>query len=705
MPRPLFPFTAIVGQERMKLALLLNAVYPALGGVLVRGRKGTAKSTAVRALAALLPEITVVRGCPYNCDPNDPEPCDPCAARRAHGEPPDIARRRIPMVELPVGATEDRVIGSLDVERAIRAGERHFEPGLLAQANRGILYIDEVNLLHDHLVDVILDAAAMGRNYVEREGISVTHPARFILVGTMNPEEGELRPQLLDRFALAVDVDGLHDPAERAEAVRRRIAFESDPHGFVAAWAAAERAEQERIARARALLPHVRVPEAMLSLIAHVCAVFEVDGLRADLAMYKAARAIAAFAGRDAVTEDDVRTAAELALPHRRRRQPFEQPGLDPEQLDRALAEHRHPGPPEDDEPPPSGKPARRSAAPAPMAGGPGSTGSGPAPVAGGPAAEPRDAKASARAAPRTRSEQRATSNAERPPAPGLAPPAGPHPVQLQAPRHRRDGRPRAAGRGGPPVRAPRGPAHGRVLPTRPGEPVSLTATIRAAAPHQPARRGVAASPPEGDRRPFLLIEPRDLRRRERRDRARRLVLIALDASGSMGAHERMAAAKGAVLSLLLDAYRRRDRVALIVFRGTDAELVLPPTNSADLAEQRLRALPTGGRTPLATALARCEETIRQTRAGEAVEPLIVLVSDMRPNVGPGGGDPWQAALAAAERLRAAGYESVVIDTEPPRSALGLGPRLAAALGAQYVKLERATAPAIARLIDDRAAG
>lgn len=229
-----------------------------------------------------------------------------------------------------------------------------------------------------------------------------------------------------------------------------------------------------------------------------------------------------------------------------------------------------------------------------------------------------------------------------------------------------------------------------------------MTATIRAAAPHQPARR--AAAPPEGDRRPFLLIEPHDLRRRERRDRARRLVLIVLDASGSMGAHERMAAAKGAVLTLLLDAYRRRDRVALIVFRGADAELVLPPTNSADLAEQRLRALPTGGRTPLAAALARCEETIRQTRAGEAVEPLIVLVSDMRPNVGPGGGDPWQAALAAAERLRAAGYEGVVIDTEPPRSALGLGPRLAAALGAQYVKLERATAPAITRLIDDRRA-
>ncbi len=665
MQRPLFPFTAIMGQGRMKLALLLNAVHPGLGGVLVRGRKGTAKSTAVRALAALLPEITVVRGCPYNCDPDDPELCDQCADRRARGEPLETTRRRIPMVELPVGATEDRVIGSLDVERAIRSGERHFEPGLLAQANRGILYVDEVNLLHDHLVDVILDAAAMGRNYVEREGISVSHPARFILVGTMNPEEGELRPQLLDRFALAVDVEGLHDPAERAEAVRRRVAFESDPHAFCAAWAAAERAERERIERARALLRHVRVPETMLSLITHVCAAFEVDGLRADLAMYKAARAIAALSGRDTVTEDDVRAAAELALPHRRRRQPFEQPGLDQEQLERALAEHR--GPPEDDEPPP--------APPQP----PRSESDGPHPPAR-PGASPTPSAGPARTAP-------------------PVPPAGPYPaVQLQA--RRRPRQPRAAGRGGPQTRTPRGPATGRVLPSRPGEEVSLAATIRAAAPHQVARRAADAAT-ERHGHPFLRLEPRDLRRRERRDRARRLILIVLDASGSMGAHERMAAAKGAVLTLLLDAYRRRDRVALIVFRGADAELVLPPTNSPDLAEQRLRALPTGGRTPLAAALSRCEETIRRTSTGEPVEPLIVLVSDVRPNVAPGGGDPWHAALAAATRLRAAGWDSVLIDTEPRRSALALGPRLAEALGAQYVRLERAAATAITRLIDD----
>lgn len=668
MQRPLFPFTAIIGQERMKLALLLNAVHPGLGGVLVRGRKGTAKSTAVRALAALLPEITVVRGCPYNCDPEDSEPCDRCAAHRARGESLETVRRRIPMVELPVGATEDRVIGSLDVERAIRSGERHFEPGLLAQANRGILYIDEVNLLHDHLVDVILDAAAMGRNYVEREGISISHPARFILVGTMNPEEGELRPQLLDRFALAVDVDGLRDPAERAEAVRRRIAFEGDPHRFYAAWDAAERAERERIERARALLPHVRVPEAMLRLITHVCAAFEVDGLRADLAMYKAARAIAALAGRDAVTEDDVRAAAELALPHRRRRQPFEQPGLDQELLERAIAEHRESpqgGDPPDDEPPTPRGPE------------PGGPRSGTAPS--GPTGD-------ARAGPAHQS----------PPISPTAPIPVP-PVQAR----NRPRRPSAAGRGGPSANTPRGPAVGRVLPARPAEEVSLAATIRAAAPHQPARRAAAATA-----EPFLRIEPHDLRRRERRGRTRRLILIALDASGSMGAHERMAAAKGAVLSLLLDAYRRRDRVGMIIFRGGDAELVLPPTNSVDLAEQRLRAVPTGGRTPLAAALHRCEETLRRAGRDDAVEPLIVLVSDVRPNAAPAGTDPWRAALAAAERLRACGWHSVLIDTEPPRSALGLGPRLADALGARYVKLERAAAAAVTRLIaDERAVG
>src|SRR5215211_7571956 len=335
--RPVFPFTALVGQERMKRALILNTVNPKLGGVLVRGEKGTAKSTAVRGLANLLLEITAVADCPYGCDPQDHEAA--CESCRERPEPP-ITRRRVPLVELPVGATEDRVVGTLDLERAIQEGRRRFEPGLLASANRGILYIDEVNLLNDHLVDVLLDAAAMGVNYVEREGVSVQHPAQFLLVGTMNPEEGDLRPQLLDRFALAVEVEGLPVPADRADVVRRRIAFETDPGGFAAQWADAEAAERDRILAARRLLPAVRLDDRMLGLITQLCCDFEVDGLRADIVMYKTALTLAAYAGRRAVDEGDVRDAAELALLHRRRRLPFQQPQLDRDQLDQKIREH-----------------------------------------------------------------------------------------------------------------------------------------------------------------------------------------------------------------------------------------------------------------------------------------------------------------------------------------------------------------------------
>jgi len=322
----------------MKLALVLNAINPRLGGVLIRGQKGTAKSTAARGLAALLPSVEVVEGCRFGCQPDDGAPrCPDCEAREG---PARSFERPAEFVELPIGATEDRVLGTLDIERALVDGRRHFEPGLLARANRGLLYVDEVNLLPDHLVDTLLDAAAMGINSVEREGVSFSDPAAFVLVGTMNPEEGELRPQLLDRFALAVDVEGMPSTAERAEVVRRRIAFEADPIGFAARWHAHECAEQTRIRAAGALLPRVRVDDGLLELIARICTAFEVDGLRADIVTYKTASTLAAYMGREQVTADDVRRAAELALPHRRRRMPFDQPGLERERLDGIVDQH-----------------------------------------------------------------------------------------------------------------------------------------------------------------------------------------------------------------------------------------------------------------------------------------------------------------------------------------------------------------------------
>ncbi|MDT3400366.1 ATP-binding protein, partial [Streptomyces sp. B1866] len=341
-----YPFTAIVGMAGLRLALLLNAVSPAVGGVLVRGEKGTAKSTMVRALPGLLPEVRVVAGCRFSCDPA--APFDGCPDG-PHEPGPGVARAAR-MVELPVGASDDRLVGALDLERALAEGVKAFEPGLLADAHRGVLYVDEVNLLHDHVVDLLLDAAAMGASHVEREGVSVRHAARFLLVGTMNPEEGELRPQLLDRFGLTVEVAASRDPGERVEVVRRRLAYDADPAAFAGRWEPEEDALRARIAAARALLPQVRLGDGALRRIAAVCAAFEVDGMRADIVTARAATALAAWAGRTEVLVEDVRQAALLALPHRRRRNPFDAPGLDEDKLDEVLE-----GEGGDDEPDPGG--------------------------------------------------------------------------------------------------------------------------------------------------------------------------------------------------------------------------------------------------------------------------------------------------------------------------------------------------------------
>ncbi|MGA9312977.1 MAG: ATP-binding protein, partial [Pseudonocardiaceae bacterium] len=343
-----YPFSAIVGHDDLRLALLLNAVHPGIGGVLVRGEKGTAKSTVVRALSALLPAVTAVPGCRFGCDPMAPDSTCPDGPHTA------VAGQLIrpaQLVELPVGATEDRLVGSLDLQRALTEGVSAYQPGLLAAAHRGVLYVDEVNLLPDHLVDVLLDAAAMGRAHVERDGVSVSHAASFLLVGTMNPEEGELRPQLLDRFGLTVEVVASRDVDTRAEVIRRRLRYEADPAVFAAVWHPEDAALANRITVARAALPGVVLPDSELRRIATVCAAFEVDGMRADLVLARTAMAHAAWRGAAAVGEEDIRVAAILALPHRRRRDPFDQPGLDSEQLENALNQP----PPDPPDPPTNG--------------------------------------------------------------------------------------------------------------------------------------------------------------------------------------------------------------------------------------------------------------------------------------------------------------------------------------------------------------
>lgn len=338
MMRVIYPFTAIVGQRRMRRALILNAIDPRIGGVLIRGERGTAKSTAARALAALLPPVQVVQGCRFGCDPKKPITwCTECRERFESDQELPVETRQTPFVNLPISATEDRVVGTLDIEKAIQKGERHFEPGVLAAANRGLLYIDEVNLLDDHVVDVLLDSAAMGMNIIEREGISFAHPARFILVGTMNPEEGDLRPQLLDRFALSVEIRGILEPRQRVQIMERNLAFEADPEAFREEWLSRERELSEQIEHARELVDHVRYSSRDLLVIADLTAKMQVDGHRADLVILKAARAHAAFEGRKEINPRDIALAAELALPHRVKAGPFRQSSMGVTELEEQI--------------------------------------------------------------------------------------------------------------------------------------------------------------------------------------------------------------------------------------------------------------------------------------------------------------------------------------------------------------------------------
>jgi magnesium chelatase subunit D len=599
---PVYPFTAIVGHDLLRLALVLCAVRPEIGGVLIRGEKGTAKSTAVRGLAAVLSEAGFGR-----------------------------------LVELPIGATEDRVIGSLDLQRVLRDGEHAFTPGLLAQAHGGVLYVDEVNLLADHLVDVLLDAAAMGRVHIEREGVSHSHEARFLLVGTMNPEEGELRPQLLDRFGLTVDVRASSDVDERAEVIRQRMAYEDDPAKFARRYTEQDASLARRIVAARAAVGHVVLPDGELRRIASLCAAFGVDGMRADLVVARAAVAHAAWRGAGTVDETDIRVAAQLALPHRRRRDPFDEPGLDPKELDDALA---HALDKQDDDPEPEPDP--------PGGGASDSAGSGPE-----------------------------AATAPSPPRPSASPAAPFRTRLLTVP---------GVGDGAPGRRSRARNGWGAVVRTHAvdGFGVHLFGTVLAA-----ARRSETPGRPR--------VESDDLRRAVREGREANLVIFVVDASGSMAARDRMAAVSGATLSLLRDAYQRRDKVAVITFRGTAAEVLLPPTSSVHIASRRLARFDTGGKTPLAQGLLAARDLVARERVRDrARRSLVVVLTDGRATGGP---DPVGRAGAAAALLADEGAAAVVIDCETSWVRLGLAEQLAVRLGAPAVRLAQLRADGLAGVV------
>jgi magnesium chelatase subunit D len=617
----IYPFAAIVGQPQLKQALLLCAVDPTLGGVLIRGDKGSAKSTAARALAALLPHIRRVPGCAFNCDPSAPlAVCPTCQGEHAAAD-----EAPAPFVNLPLGATEDRVLGSLDFEAALKNGKQAFKPGLLAGAHRGILYIDEVNLLADHLVDVLLDVAAMGRNTVEREGLSLSHPARISLIGTMNPEEGNLRPQLLDRFGLMVEVSAPRDSAERSEVVRRRLAFEADAAAFCHRWQDETDALATAVAAARLRLAATRVPDSLLTFISELCCEFEVASLRADIVLYKAARAIAALDGRDEVDAPDVRDAARLVLPHRRRHKPFEQTGLDQDKLDQLTARQQT-SPQADSENSPGDGETAQNEEQMP------------------PADEGGDDATRLFAA---------------------AAPFSPASIEV----HSRQGE-AGSGRRSLAHRATSG-QYLRAVPDPAPAQIAIDATLRHAVLRSPGK---------------LEVTRADLHRKERVGEQGNLILIAVDASGSMAARRRMEAVKGCVLGLLTDAYQCRDSVGVIAFRGRQAELLLAPTRQVENAQSALENLPTGGRTPLSHALLLAGEVLQ--RAPQMLRPLLVVLSDGRANLAVGDdADPWGEALAAAGELAAAGHAALVIDTEEDFIKLGQARELASALGAEYLPL------------------
>ncbi|OQR63184.1 magnesium chelatase [Streptomyces maremycinicus] len=677
-----FPFTAVVGQDDLRLALLLNAVSPAVGGVLVRGEKGTAKSTAVRALAALMPALDVVSGCRFSCDPDSPDPACPDGPH----EPGAFETRPARMVELPVGASEDRLVGALDIERALAEGVKAFEPGLLADAHRGILYVDEVNLLHDHLVDLLLDAAAMGASYVEREGVSVRHAARFLLVGTMNPEEGELRPQLLDRFGLTVEVAASREPDRRVEVVRRRLAYDDDPAGFAERWADEESAVRGRIVAARKLLPSVRLGDGALRQIAATCAAFEVDGMRADIVMARTATALAAWAGRTDVLAEDVRQAALLALPHRRRRNPFDAPGIDEDKLDETLEEFGGQDD-EDPDPDPDGPDGGDD-------GGDGGGDGGEPPRSDGDGPRGDDTTAGSDAEGTARSPASPESGKD-----GEPQPAGSGAGQQSAVRAAEPFRTKVLsvpgiGEGAAGRRSRARTEHGRTTGARRPRgaltKLHLAATVMAAAPHQRERGRTGRG---------LVVRRDDLRQATREGREGNLVLFVVDASGSMAARQRMSAVKGAVLSLLLDAYQRRDKVGLVSFRGAAADVALPPTSSVDAAAVRLESLPTGGRTPLAAGLLKAHDVLRVERLRDpARRALVVVVTDGRATGGP---EPVALAGRAARLFAAEGIASVVVDCESGPVRLGLAGQLAGELGGTAVTLDELRADSIAGLVRD----
>jgi len=644
----------------MKFSLILNAINPRIGGVLIRGDKGTAKSTAVRALADLLENIQVVEDCPFNCDPGNPEDmCDLCFEKNQANRITGIDKKT-PVIDLPLGATEDRVVGSLNVERAIKEGIKALEPGILAACNRGILYIDEVNLLDDHVADVLLDSAAMGVNIVEREGVSVAHPSKFILVGTMNPEEGEIRPQLLDRFGLQVSVAGIEDVEQRMQIAKIAEAFDLDPEGFAKEWQQEQVDMKQKISRARQLLSQVSMSDDFLRLIASTCIDLGVKTHRAEIVITRTAKTIAAFDGRTEVNQEDVKKAMELALAHRMRSRPFEPPTLNKERLEKSMSQKQHEHQHQDQKPEQQKKNEQQPQEPD----------------------DQKDTNQTQAAKPQEQVFEIGT------------------PIDVRAitmPRKRdRIARRKTSGRRMNTLALRNRGRYLRQKMPQEGKDIAIDATIRAAAPYQRIRSGPNA----------IIVKDEDIREKERVGKTSAVVLFVVDASGSMGANQRMESAKGAVPSLLMDSYQKRDKIGMIAFKGKEAEIILPPCTSVDLALGRLRELPTGGKTPLSAGLSRGLQLLQgELRKDEESKLMMVLISDGRANEGMGG-KIKDELMAISERIKHLGIHTIVIDSEVVDSSfldmrLGYCHQIADQCQGKYYPLSSLTPESLLRIVDE----
>ena len=689
-----YPFSAVVGQEEMKLALILNVIDPSVGGVLIMGHRGTGKSTVVRALPDLLPQVSVVSMCSYRCDPADePSLCSECTEAIGLGTKLGQEKRPVPVVELPLGATEDRVCGTIDIEQALGSGVKRFEPGLLARANRGFLYIDEVNLLEDHLVDLLLDVAVTGVNKVERESISVEHPARFVLIGSGNPEEGELRPQLLDRFGLYVEVRTENELDRRVEIVERRNAFERDQETFRRTFADEQEQLRKKITRARKNLVNVKVERKLLKDIARLCSDLKVDGHRGELTITRAARALAAFEGRKKVTDTDVKRIAVMALRHRLRRGALEEaPGA--ERIEQALEKVFA---------------KTHGAGRGNYEGGGDEEGEEdrwPTDVARGKRVGPSQSSAK-------RSRQGVSRNGNAGGNTGADVEATPAPLSLgekNLPQLKFDKR---AARESSPTRSllqrsrqttltkavydrERGRYARSVSSRNASSRIALDATLRAVVSSSlqaPTPRSSLFLMPGS--RQLTPVSSELLRFKLFKRKQGRLFIFAIDLSGSM-ALNRIAQAKGTMLGLLRQSYVKRDSVAIVVFRGTCAELLLPPSRSILRARRVLDSLGVGGGTPLSAGLACALQLAKRTQAQQG-ELTLLLFTDGHANVPIGANGntdrEHRRRLVASEvkmlgaGLKKAGVRTVLIDTQNRFTANDEAHALARTLGADYEAL------------------